>query len=53
MAPARRTCLKCILAALAKKKEGPQKLAYFSWPKFRERIEQALNSAISKGTESA
>ncbi|MGH8109417.1 MAG: asparagine synthase (glutamine-hydrolyzing) [Arenimonas sp.] len=42
-----------ILAALEKKKEIPANLAYFSWPKFRERIEQALNSAMGKGTESA
>jgi len=42
-----------ILRALEKKKEIPAKLAYFSWPQFRQRLEHAVNSALGKGSEPA
>ncbi len=35
-----------ILIALVKPREIPAKLDYFSWPKFRERLEQAVNSMV-------
>jgi len=41
-----------ILSALAKPREIPAKLAYFSWPQFRERLEHAVNSLSGKGTRS-
>ena len=42
-----------ILSALKKPREIPDKLHYFSWPQFRERLEHAVNSALEKGTRSA
>lgn len=42
-----------IVSALEKKKEIPAKLAYFSWPQFRQRLEHAVNSALGKASEPA
>ncbi len=42
-----------ILLALSKPREIPAKLDYFSWPKFRERLEQAVNSMVDKAKRPA
>ncbi len=41
-----------ILLALAKPREIPAKLNYFSWPQFRARVEQAVNSLSKTGARS-
>ena len=38
-----------IVNALAKPRAIPEKLNYFSWPQFRERLEHAVNSVSGKG----
>lgn len=38
-----------IMLALKKPREIPPKLSYFGWPKFRERMEHAVNSLVDTG----